>query len=994
VLVHVACETFSKTDELYKELPNAKAMLSANMTYKAHPEMIRLADEIVTALLGQTLSDSGTSSSSVLDIRTVFRRNSVRQGRRAAIPGSHAIQSIFFTDLQPDDCMAMVQLLHLKAQRGVAVNPAIVFCTDFAADKDEEKVFELKILLMVLMLGINMDVYILDATDPKKPIGYDTRAAQVKGQREATLKRLCDKVSKHEGEIELYIITPTRGNFAAFVDTLAKNVGSQRNIAMKQRWSVTVSSDKHNMRGFTEADRKALNWIMSRGKEPIKVPLLDISKHTFFGGDKSHPMTTNFSSFVGESFGSALAEKSPLLVAVLHQYTELTSAFAIKPDEKLFRKDKLSKMEQEEMDEISKLYNTGKLKDYAEKFVDNEDLCRKLSPKKKNALHSYLSAGSEAPFGSQVIYLYEWAKLLEDADLVEDVRGTWVLTDQHHTEVLPGMAQGHQTLSKRQTMLLVTDQHCTEVRPGVAQGGQFMAVQPKLKLPRDEGGLEKLRNALIEGTLASLDDLEEVANHEQHTLSGPGNLCYSTPKVFYEEALRIVNRGHLLHTKDTLRWLLRDIGRMREPAPGGADDSRLMVVFTDLEPDDTMAIAQLWRWKVEQLAMHRPPIIVFTVDFLNKDAGLVFEKKLLVAALVLGAVPFYVISCRGEEHSEILPEKAERWMKERKALLEQLATDILSFRGDQVDLYLMSPARGALADMESTLQSRGCWPLKASWNVSMYSGKFNMVGFHQDDIETLRNLVMNMSKSRTLVDVAKWPFFGGDQCDKVTASLSSFAKEGFAADLSTAYPLLAAALKLLSDEYNWSLVNPKHLFVHLPEEKQSELPALQKDYEEAHQPEQLAAFAHKIFNDEDLFRYVKNVKKSTLQAFAYHACDSPLCDQLLFLYEWLLEKGTSLLAKHDAPGRWILPEGKKYSIVEPVRDQDYKYLPHELRAIQPVLRYPLYKQGLDSMREALNDYLLNHLDAMERGHEARLAAEASGRRSSCGAVKISRGKSW
>eukprot|EP00971_Amphidinium_carterae_P305519 6071238-Amphidinium_carterae.1 len=47
----------------------------------------------------------------------------------------------------------MVQLLHLKAQRGVAVNPAIVFCTDFAADKDEEKVFELKILLMVLMLG-------------------------------------------------------------------------------------------------------------------------------------------------------------------------------------------------------------------------------------------------------------------------------------------------------------------------------------------------------------------------------------------------------------------------------------------------------------------------------------------------------------------------------------------------------------------------------------------------------------------------------------------------------------------------------------------------------------------------------------------------------------------------------------------------------------------------------------------------------------------------
>eukprot|EP00971_Amphidinium_carterae_P083023 1642431-Amphidinium_carterae.1 len=53
-----------------------------------------------------------------------------------------------------------------------------------------------------------MDVYILDATDPKKPIGYDTRAAQVKGQREATLKRLCDKVSKHEVATSLENLYP------------------------------------------------------------------------------------------------------------------------------------------------------------------------------------------------------------------------------------------------------------------------------------------------------------------------------------------------------------------------------------------------------------------------------------------------------------------------------------------------------------------------------------------------------------------------------------------------------------------------------------------------------------------------------------------------------------------------------------------------------------------------------------------------------------------
>ena len=32
---------------------------------------------------------------------------------------------------------------------------------------------------------------------------------------------------------------------------------------------------------------------------------------------------------------------------------------------------------------------------------------------------------------------------------------------------------------------------------------------------------------------------------------------------------------------------------------------------------------------------------------------------------------------------------------------------------------------------------------------------------------------------------------------------------------------------------------------------------------------------------------VAGFKKSTLKAFAFGGCDSPLCDQLLFLYEWL-----------------------------------------------------------------------------------------------------------
>eukprot|EP00971_Amphidinium_carterae_P227297 4508293-Amphidinium_carterae.1 len=132
-----------------------------------------------------------------------------------------------------------------------------------------------------------------------------------------------------------------------------------------------------------------------------------------------------------------------------------------------------------------------------------------------------------------------------------------------------------------------------------------------------------------------------------------------------------------------------------------------------------MAIAQLWRWKVEQQKMKRPPIVVFTADFLDQDMGSVFEMKILVAALMLGAVPVYVIPSREhdtEENHKELPSERMQFIQARQRLQDQLGTELRTFSGNQIDLYLLSPPRGVLADTVRALEDRNAWPLlKATW---------------------------------------------------------------------------------------------------------------------------------------------------------------------------------------------------------------------------------------------------------------------------------------
>merc|ERR1719253_2180340 len=59
-----------------------------------------------------------------------------------------------------------------------------------------------------------------------------------------------------------------------------------------------------------------------------------------------------------------------------------------------------------------------------------------------------------------------------------------------------------------------------------------------------------------------------------------------------------------------------------------------------------------------------------------------------------------------------------------------------------------------------------------------------------------------------LVDMSKFPFFGGKQCHALTASLGSFAFPGFAMRINRQEPLLAAAWKSFNEEFNQELIHP------------------------------------------------------------------------------------------------------------------------------------------------------------------------------------------
>lgn len=400
---------------------------------------------------------------------------------------------------------------------------------------------------------------------------------------------------------------------------------------------------------------------------------------------------------------------------------------------------------------------------------------------------------------------------------------------------------------------------------------------------------------------------------------------------------------------------LRELREERVPPKPNGDGKTLLVFFTDLEPDDTMAVAQLWQRRVASKVLDCEPLIIFPVDFNDKDnKGTIFDKKLLVAGLMLGHFTYNIVPADMKDGQALSPSR-QAAVNSRSSTIDKICQQLVSFQGECIDFFVMAPGYGHLDAILGKLRALNAWPLKAKLRVSIYSGSYNMRGMKPGDVDALKEFVSKAAAP--LLDVAKFSFFGGKDCHDWTDSLTTFALPNFAKHLSNASPMLAAALKLFNDEMNEELISPykSSLFrgSTLDDSDNVKLSGLKEMFDK----EGVQVYADALTSDEVMFAKVAGFKKSTLMAFAKGGCDSPLCDQLLFLHEWLRDEKPQYLNPAQ-PGTWVFDQEKGFTKIDAGESSG------GVPGLQPTLLKAKDEPALLEMRYALEEHLKRHIGSL------------------------------
>lgn len=493
-------------------------------------------------------------------------------------------------------------------------------------------------------------------------------------------------------------------------------------------------------------------------------------------------------------------------------------------------------------------------------------------------------------------------------------------------------------------------------------------MRPVLANAKNDEALIQMRHALQKYIVKHIKALD------CHIQKVSGNLCYPVKPETMALVQNIVTRFRAGASLDSL---LGEYG----PRPTSAamtpwcetmiNQGTLLMIYTDLEPDDVMAVAQLWQWKAETKKMQGQPLLIAHANFEDKDGGEIWENKQMMVATMLGVREYYTLTKEGDdgaqkyERDESIHPQNQALAAARDHTVHAICEKLVQFTGDSIELFVLAPGCGNLGAIVSKLKSWGHWPLKARWSVKLYSGSFNMKGMTDADIEALES-VMSCSDV-PLIDVGKFPFFGGKDYHRWTDSLTTFAMPSFAKHVARSYPVVAALLKKFNDEFNEGLIKPKDSLFKgktLTDEQKERLARLKTIFRYG-DPNAVQQWCKAMVEDSDLFALVAGFKKSTFLAMAYGGCDAPLCDQLLFLYEWMVQEAPESLVATE--GYWKFNKEKGFTMVtqEPTGS---------FRAIQPVLKEPKDEQVLVRMRHALETYFLRHLKLMHldvSGAEAR-----------------------
>jgi len=406
-------------------------------------------------------------------------------------------------------------------------------------------------------------------------------------------------------------------------------------------------------------------------------------------------------------------------------------------------------------------------------------------------------------------------------------------------------------------------------------------------------------------------------------------------------------------------------------------DKRLpMVIISDFEPDDLMAIAQLWSWKAKQLGVHEEevrPVVVMVADFYRKDRGTVFEKKLLMARLMLGLevnVDYRVLTHEPTKH----PLGKDAYDGYAPSLAHA-AAEIAGLANDttrEVEWYIIAPGHGHLNALAKKLEASHPeqWKnLHYKCQVVTYTGSFNSRQHFPDDFVAMRNLC-----GGALVDISKFVFFGRDHAHPMTTSVNTFASDELAAQVSREFPRVSAILREFNNEFTGALIDPWNMRLFSGHGRmsdtrtQDEINRFVKDIEPLYLSQGVQAYAQALMNAPELWAKVAKPKRSTVAAFATGTMDMPLCDQVCFAFQWLRDPASgkaAYLNVGDEGYWWVDPESGFSGV------QDYTLPRHQfskdISAIQPTLSAPVEDQAkLLEIRATMEERLTSHIRCVQQ----------------------------
>lgn len=877
--------------------------------------------------LVQQLRDSGGRADALEEIM----RDAGLSGAVGRPCGSGPVLMVFYTDLEPTAAMAIAQLWQLKMESdGMVGQPLIIQHANFDS-KDTGRVFEIKQLAARMILG-SVETHILTHEG-------DQGGARVHGDtvhplaelymlsREQTITGICEKLVSFLGHrIDWYISSPGSGNLAAIVEKL-EEMGAWP-LGPKQR--VSVYSGAFNMRGMHKGDFKALEKLQGRSVEP----LVDVSHAAMFDGRNCRPCTQSLVSFASPDFAEKLTQQSLMLDACLRLYHHDFNKQFLHPDAKaLFDHAALGDEDRNRFARIRSLFFTEGSQDqmvvYGKALFDDKALFDKLVSGKKPLVQAFAHDEWDGPLYEQLFFLYEFFRPEEPSKFV-CAEGTW---------------RFDATLG------------ATVVDAG--RKGAIAALKPALQVPRDEANLKRMSRTM---EVYLFNHLNEVA--EQNKKGVAGNLVFTATQDALERAGYIVRR---MRKGEAIGAVFRDMGMFRKESPPTVGKDRLMVVYTDLEPEAAMAIGQLWKYKVEYEGLDGDPIIVQHVNFDSKDKGTVLEKKRLAAWLMLGSVPIYVLTHEGDQggatiHGEPPHPQAAPLHKDRDRTIDEICDKLVSFKGSCIEWYIASPGAGNLGAIMERLKRRGRWPLQSTQRITLHSSSFNIRGMHASDVRALEEIIG--SSDVPVTDINNYKFFGGLDHHPWTESLTTFAPPCFAEDLSNTAPLLVATFKLFNDEFNKPLISPdcEALFegvLHNEELRRfSRLKAFFGHGDSRH----LQRYARALIEDDELFAKVDSFRKNILRAFAHGGCDAPLGDQLFFFYEWLRRERPEALLVTE--GHWSCHQLRGFTELSP---HTTPMTTEPLDAVQPHLRNPRDEVILAELQSAMREYFEKQLDSIGVG---------------------------